>query len=104
MFRKNKLVIVLLFSLAIQLQAWGQEPITLEGDRSYEASFVSGYFTGGTFLDTRVDGEKVRAKTDGGYLLGVRLGADEEYLGLELTTAGVFADMDLDADPAADLP
>jgi opacity protein-like surface antigen len=76
----------------------------LEESRHYEASFVTGYFTGSTYLETRVNGEPVKASTEGGWLMGLRLGVDEEYLGLELTTAGVFADIDLKADPAADLP
>lgn len=104
MCMRTKLVIVVLLAVGLQAQVGGQELGDLKTERSYEASFITGYFTGGTFLDTRVDGERVRAKTDDGYLLGARLGAEEEYLGAELTVAGVFADMDLDADPAADLP
>jgi len=67
----------------------------------WQLSFFSGYMTGGTIVRTHVNGEQVTAKTDEGLLVGLRFGADAEYLGWEVTAGGVFADLDVDVDPAA---
>ena len=72
-----------------------------EQPTDWQLSFMSGYMTGGTVVRTHVNGEQVSAKTKGGFLAGVRFGADSEYLGWELTTAGVFAKLDVDVDPAS---
>ena len=70
----------------------------------WQAYFTTGFFSASTLLDTRVEGERVKVDMDEGWLIGGRIGADWEYVGLEVTLAAVLADMDLKADPAADLP
>ena len=84
--------------------AWGQESPVADQPVTWETSLVGGYFTGGMLARVKVAGEPVKAEMNTGWLVGVRTGAEEEYLGLELTLAGVFANLDLTADPAAALP
>ena len=88
-------VSVILTSVSI---SYGQPAESPDRDNDWQVSFVTGYFTGGTILRTTVEGERVSVKADDGLLLGVRLGAEKEFLGWELTLAGVFADLDAKAD------
>ena len=81
----------------------GQMAGSPERETDWQAFFTTGFFDGGTLLNTQVEGEKVEVDIDEGWLIGVRLGADWEYLGVEASIAGVLSDMDLKADPAADL-
>ncbi len=71
---------------------------------SAQVGLVTGWFSGGSLGKVTVDDEPVTIDTDGGLLAGVRFGQDWEYLGWEATVAGVFQNMDLDADPLADIP
>jgi opacity protein-like surface antigen len=70
----------------------------------WQAYFTTGFFSASTLLNTQVEGEKVKVSMDEGWMIGARVGADREYVGLEVTLAAVLADIDLKADPAADLP
>jgi opacity protein-like surface antigen len=96
----GKLVlIVLLFGSAV----FGQE-LEVEQDSEWQGSLALGFFSGDTIVKTRTDeGEPVKAETNDGFLLGVRLGQESEFAGWEVTLANVFTDMNLDADPAADV-
>ena len=70
-----------------------------------EVSLFGGFFTGGTLLRTTdTVGESIEADVDDGIAIGLRIGIEQEFLGLELSGMGVFSDMDLRADPAADIP
>jgi len=80
---------------------FGQATGSLEKKTAWELSYVNGYFTGGDLGHARVQGETVKAESDGGWLTGLRFGVDGEFLGAEMTAAGVFADMNLKADQAA---
>ena len=84
--------------------ALGQPVGSLEVPSDRQVSYFVGYLSSETLMTTRIDGEPVEAKADSGLLLGIRLGADEEYTGWEVTLAGAFSDLDLEADPAADIP
>lgn len=67
---------------------------------NWHVDLVSGYFTGGTWVQTQTDlGEPVEVNTNDGWLIGVRGGQDAEFLGWEASIAGVFADMDVQAAP-----
>ena len=86
---------------------YAQAPESPETPTDWQVSFASGYFTGGSFLRTKnADGERITAEANDGWLIGLRFGAEQEYLGWEATLAGVFGDMDLVADRFAvdDLP
>jgi len=87
---------------------WGQVFNDLEDvkDREIEwqAFFVSGLFSGETLLRTNDGFNDIEVKTDDGWLIGVRASGENEYLGAEVTLAGVFADLDFEADPFATVP
>jgi len=100
--RQNMIKLLILFLPALASPVWSQTAESEEQQElDWQASFVSGWFTGGTWLQTEVDGEPVSLKTDDGLLAGLRIGVDQEFLGLEATLAGVFYDAHLEADPAA---
>ena len=97
------------FGLAVIISSlagigWSQVVETPEYDTDWQISLVSGFFTGGTFMHTKIEDEPVAAEADDGWLVGMRIGAEQEYLGWEVTLAGVFADMDIKADPFASSP
>jgi len=98
--KTTKWMAVLIFLVSASL-ACGQAAESPDLETDWQVSFVSGYFTGGTFLRTTQAGEPISAKADDGLLLGVRLGAEKEFLGWELTLAAVFADLDVKGDPFA---
>jgi hypothetical protein len=64
----------------------------------WELSAITGYFTGERVFKGKVDGVPVKATTDGGWLVGVRFGADQEYLGWEVGFSGVFQNLDVNGD------
>lgn len=104
--RTSMTVLVLLGMATMLSPALGQMAGSsdTETETDWQAYFTTGYFDGGTILNTQVQGEPVKVEMDEGWLLGVRIGADQEYVGLEATLAGVISDMDLQADFVADLP
>ena len=78
-------------------------PGDISRDIDWQISAIGGYFVGDLLVETEIDGETVRGELDTGWLTGVRVGAESEYFGLETRIAGVFADLDVKADPAAGL-
>jgi len=98
MSRKTVILLTIVLG-AFAAPLWAQAPGTQERLNDWQACFTSGYFTGGTVLRTHVNGESVKADIDTGWQIGLKLGVDQEYTGLELTTAAVFANMDLVHDP-----
>ncbi len=61
----------------------------------WQASLVSGYFTGGTLIDEVTPiGDNRKIDESSGWLLGLRAGVDQEFWGWEAMIAGVFADVD----------
>jgi hypothetical protein len=102
-----QLTMALAMVLAMALTAaptWGQAVGAAPGEVQWQAGGFGGWFTGGTIVSNAVvNGEPVRATTDEGWLFGVRVGADQEYLGAEATIAGVFQDLNLEAAPEAGL-
>lgn len=70
---------------------------------NWQAGVYGGYFSEGTLIRTETPaGEPVKIKDDTSWLIGVRLGADQEYLGWETSFAAVFTDLDYDSDSAAE--
>lgn len=88
-------VCVLLVSVIAASPVFAQVAETFESDLEWQGFLVGGWFTGGSLADTTVAGEAVGVDTDDGWFTGVRFGAEAEYLGFEITTAGIFSDMDL---------
>ena len=78
-----------------------QTPTTADGQSSWELSAFGGIMTGDTFFNATVNGLRAEAETDTGWLTGARLGLEGENFGLETSIAGVFTDMNVEADPAA---
>lgn len=93
-------VILLVFSEVSVAQPSG----SFERPDDWQVGTFIGFMTGDTLMDTRIAGEPVRAKADSGTVVGVRVGMDREFLGLEASLMGAFSDLDLDADPAAGVP
>ena len=99
--RKQVLLVVVLLALAGPLwcQTSGEK-----GEIDWQASLISGWFSGETLLYGQTTiGEKYQLKTDDGVLIGLRLSGEQEYLGGEITLAGVFQDMDVKKDPTAQI-
>ena len=72
-------------------QDWGEPASNWEA----QLSVIGGHWTGGTIDETRVGGARARADVDGGWLVGVRGGMEQEMFGWEVTLAEAFADMDV---------
>ncbi len=85
---------------------WGQLAGSAERENDWQVTFMSGYFSSGSVMDTHTDaGERVKVSSEGGWSIGLRWGAEQEYLGWEVGFSAVFADLDLEADSfAVDLP
>jgi hypothetical protein len=99
----NRLAIFMAAGLMAGSAAWGQafeKEKFAQTPTDWEISAITGYFTGGEVWNGRVDGVPAKADTDGGFLVGVRFGADQEYLGWEVGVSGVFEDMELEHDPS----
>ena len=96
--RELKLLSVILLALAGTLS--GQVSETGGQGTDWHVSFINGWFTGGTWLHTEIEGEPVELHTNDSWITGLRFSAEQEFFGLEGTLAGVFYDARLDADPA----
>ena len=83
--------LVLAFLTVIFSPALGQMAGSSERETDWQAYFTTGYFDAGTVLNTTVEGERVEVDMDEGWLFGVRVGADQEYLGVEALIAGVIS-------------
>jgi outer membrane protein with beta-barrel domain len=94
------LVIVLLASTGPLLGQMAGE----EGEIDWQASLVSGWFSGETILRGQTVGNEYQVKTDDGVLVGLRLSGEREYFGGEITLAGVFQDLHIKKDPTAIMP
>ena len=104
---KHTTAIPILTALAVLMGSsvtLAQIPGDVSRDIDWQVSAIGGYFVGDLLVKTEIDGEPVRAELDTGWLTGVRVGAESEYFGLETKIAGVFADLDIKADPAAGMP
>jgi len=97
--KKTKVKLLMVILLALTSQAWGQAASSVERDVDWQLSLIGGVLTGGTYSSRTENslGERVHLKTDEGFMTGLRLSAEQEYLGLELSAAGVFHDMNLEA-------
>ena len=101
---KHTTAILILTALAMPMVSsvtLAQIPGDISRDIDWQISAIGGYFVGDLLVETEIDGETVRGELDTGWLTGVRVGAESEYFGLETRIAGVFADVDIKADPAA---
>ena len=85
----------------LAVPAMAQWPGEGTSDGTWHVSANGGFLTGGTWLKTRVQGEPVKLETDAAWLVGAKAGIEDEYLGVEISLAGAFADADLEVDPAA---
>jgi len=103
----NKLTVisVVLICMAAAGPIWGQvfEDVNKE-EVEWQGFLVSGWFSGETLLSTSNGINDIQVKTDDGWLIGVRAGGENEYLGAEVTVAGVFADMHVKSDLFTDPP
>ncbi|MBN1765750.1 MAG: hypothetical protein JW860_10870 [Sedimentisphaerales bacterium] len=98
----NGLIILAVLFSATSL--WGQQSGGPGYEMDWQGSIISGWFSNGSWMDTKIEGEPVRLSTDNGLMMGLRLSGDKEFYGVDFTLAGVFMDMELDANPAANVP
>ena len=94
--------ILLILSSAVQGQLFEE----VESKSNWQVSFVTGFFHGEGFLDTRNKEQNapLDVDPDTAWLWGVRLGAEQEYLGWDVTAAAAFADLEINAHPLAIVP
>jgi len=94
--------IILILSSVVQGQLFEEEV----SPSNWQLSFFTGYFHGESFLDTRNHEENapMKIRPDTAWLWGVRIGAEQEYIGWEFSTAVAFADLEVDAHPLATVP
>ena len=100
--KKSKQVLQMLLVVVLLASAgplWGQMAGE-KGEIDWQASLVSGWFSGATILRGQTAGDEYQLKTDDGVLIGLRLSGEQEYFGGEITLAGVFQDLNLKKDPA----
>ena len=100
--KKRKQVLQMLLVVVLAASAgplWGQMSGE-KGEIDWQASLVSGWFSGETILRGQTAGDEYQLKTNDGVLIGLRLSGEQEYLGGEITLAGVFQDLNLKKDPA----
>jgi len=100
--RKRKQVLLVVVLLAFAGPLWGQVSGE-KGEIDWQASLISGFFSGETILRGQTIGEEYQVKTDDGVLIGLRLSGEQEYFGGEITLAGVFQDLDVKKDPTAQM-
>ena len=101
--RRRKQVLLIVVLLASTGPLLGQMAGE-EGKIDWQASLVSGWFSGETILRGQTVGNEYQVKTDDGVLVGLRLSGEREYFGGEITLAGVFQDMHIKKDPTAIMP
>ncbi|MCK4629042.1 MAG: outer membrane beta-barrel protein [Sedimentisphaerales bacterium] len=97
--RKRKQVLLVVVLLASAGPLFGQMAGE-KGEIDWQASLISGFFSGETILRGQTIGEEYQVKTDDGVLIGLRLSGEQEYFGGEITLAGVFQDLNLKKNPA----
>jgi len=82
----------------------GAQQVGQEKDVEWQAFLFGGMFTGDTFLRDQ-GGTPSSLKTENDFMIGLRAGLEQEYLGAELTLAGVFQDVDYETSlPTGDRP
>lgn len=96
--------IVMLLTLVAGTNLYGQAAGSFEKPQDWQIGVYTGWLSGEKLGRTRVAGEAVDARMDDGWLFGVRASVEETYLGAEVRVAGLFSSLDVDADPAADIP
>ena len=95
----------LIMGLWVASGAYGQPAGSIERLRDRQVHLFGGGLSGETLIETKIGGETVTGRADSGIMAGLRLGADDEYTGWELTLAGMWSDVEIKADPfATDLP
>lgn len=80
---------------------------TAENEYDWQLSVIGGFLDFGELAEFYLDtGEEVNVRLDDPWMVGLRFGVEDEFLGIELTAATAFADVNLSADPIAmaDLP
>lgn len=99
--RKQVLQMLLAVVLLASTEPLSGQMVGEKGEIDWQASLVSGWFSGATILRGQTGGEDYQLKTDDGILTGLRLSGEQEYFGGEITLAGVFQDLNLKKNPAA---
>lgn len=108
---KYKVVLLLLF-LSPCLSGQGLAPDSGQGlapeydddDFDWRWGFFGGAMNGDTVMETSVSGEFVSVSSDSGWLAGLRLEADKETWGFDISISTVQADLDLRHDPLSTVP
>lgn len=103
MTMKRFLVVAILSMFLLNIPALGQMGTSGKAENEWDVGLFAGWLTGGSLARTTVNGEPVTAEHSDGLITGVRFGQDAEFLGWEGTAAGAFSDLDLKADPAANV-
>ena len=92
----SKLLAVMVL-LAVAAPVLAQEWEKPAGNWETQAFLIAGHLTGGRLDKHTANGITETADVDGGWLVGVRFGMDQEMFGWEATLAQSFADMDVDS-------
>ena len=95
-------LIILILSSGVKGQLFEEEV----SKTNWQLSFVTGYFHGEGLLDTlnHEENAPMNIDHDTAWLWGVRFGAEQEYLGWDVTAAAAFADLEIGAHPLATVP
>lgn len=87
-------ILAVIILLGVAVPAPGQEWEMSASDWEMQVSLIGGYLSGGSIDNAVVNGERTKADTEGGWLVGVRIGMEQEMFGWELMLAESFADLD----------
>ncbi|MBN1437513.1 MAG: outer membrane beta-barrel protein [Sedimentisphaerales bacterium] len=87
--------------LAFTAASFAQLTDNIDGRTRWEASVFMGVLTGDHLSTAIINGERATNDVETALLTGVRISAEQEFLGLETTIAAALGDSEIDADPVA---
>jgi len=99
-FAKYKVVLLLLVFTPC-LNGQGLAPDYEDDEFNWRWGVFSGTITGDTLMETTVNGEFVSASSDSGWQAGLRLEADKEMWGIDISISTLQAELELRTDPFA---
>ncbi len=99
MIRQRWMALTVMLGFATTLAAQPAPPGGADREQDWRWGFFFGVMDSERLLETMVDTAPAVAKADTGLMLGLRVGADEEYTGWEASFATVLSDLDVDVDP-----
>lgn len=101
---KTLITVAVAVLLVFSGEVFSQPSGSFERPDDWQVGTFIGFLSSETLMETTTsDGEPITAKSGTGTVVGLRVGMDREFLGIEGTLMTAFTDLNIDADPAADV-